>query len=531
MTADEHGSDYFYDADEVAVLIDKYKEKLELARAQTENVRAQVEIARAQNENSGAQADVLRAQTENIGAQNENVGAQKSKVDSGQNFEYNKVSQYATVAPYYNTKVTAENKQQIKEAVNKVFTDNAKSAAKLLGMKLKGETSNIGGFTFSEGEAAGQQVHEISYSFEFEDATPEQAQLFASLMAENGYEQQEAAIQKRYVDNIDNGNAYEYTIRYRNIDEFAVAKALEEAGITDYTIDTTNGIIQILEFDTEKNTGVLHLVDALLADGKENFYDVNNKPIQSEYLDEKTRAGIYRSWLESELRDGERRNYISEALRKVEKRIAENERVKAENETKADAESSGFFDAQNPAAKVQQNTENAAKVQQDEYSAEYQNGAAHPETVGAMESNRHSITRAINENGALPQKKKPFSDFDRYKADNDVPSGERAVLARKINDPLLGEITVAQNIVNLAKDGAKFIEQDGKYYAQNEDGSSVSVSQSAYNFGKWLFCVYICRISKNRIVRLAPAPAARNFFAQKQESPTYCRAFFASLQP
>lgn len=90
------------------------------------------------------------------------------------------------------------------------------------------------------------------------------------------------------------------------------------------------------------------------------------------------------------------------------------------------------------------------------------------------------------QNGALPQKKKPFSDFDRYKADNDIPSGERAALARKINDPMLGEITVAQNITNLAKDGAKFIEQDGKYYAQNKDKSSVRVSKSAYNYGKWL---------------------------------------------
>ena len=469
MTADENGSDYFYDADEVSVLIDKYKEKLELARAQ-----------------NGAQAENIGAQTEKVGAQTKNAGAQKSSVDNIPKFEYNKSSQYATVAPYYNTEVTAENKQQVKEAVNRVFTDNAKNTAKILGIKLKGETSNMGGFTFSEGEAAGQQVHEISYSFEFENATPEQAQLFASLMAENGYEQQEAAIQKRYVDNIDDGNAYEYTIRYRNMDEFAVAKALEKAGITDYTIDTTNGIIQILEFDTEKNTDVLHLVDTLLADGKENFYDVNNKPIQSEYLDEKTRARIYRSWLESELRDGERRNHISEALRKVEERIAENERVKTRNETKADAESSGFFNAQNSAAKTQQETENAAKTQQNEYSPEYQKGAEHPETVGAMESDRQNITRAINENGALPQKKKPFSDFDRYKADNDIPSGERAALARKINDPMLGEITVAQNIANLAKDGAKFIEQDGKYYAQNKDGSSVRVSKSAYNYGKWL---------------------------------------------
>lgn len=479
MTADENGSDYFGDADEVSVLIDKYKEKLELARAQNgaqaENVGAQSKNTRAQAENVGAQTEV---KAEKADAQAKKSGAQKSGVDNIQKFGYNRSSQYATVAPYYNTEVTAENKQQVKEAVNRVFTDNAKNTAKILGIKLKGETSNMGGFTFSEGEAAGQQVHEISYSFEFENATPEQAQLFASLMAENGYEQQEAAIQKRYVDNIDDGNAYEYTIRYRNMDEFAVAKALEKAGITDYTIDTTNGIIQILEFDTEKNTDVLHLVDTLLADGKENFYDVNNKPIQSEYLDEKTRARIYRSWLESELRDGERRNYISEALRKVEERIAENERVKTRNETKADAESNGFFDAQN--------SENAAKAQQDEYSPEYQNGAEHPETVGAMESDRQNITRAINENGALPQKKKPFSDFDRYKADNDIPSGERAALARKINDPMLGEITVAQNITNLAKDGAKFVEQDGKYYAQNKDGSSVRVSKSAYNYGKWL---------------------------------------------
>lgn len=140
------------------------------------------------------------------------------------------------------------------------------------------------------------------------------------------------------------------------MDEFAVAKTLEKAGITDYTIDTTNGIIQILEFDTEKNTDVLHLVDTLLADGKENFYDVNNKPIQSEYLDETSRAGLYRSWLEKGEQDGERRNYISEALRKVEERIAENERVKTENKAKADAESNGFFDAQN--------SENAAKADQ-----------------------------------------------------------------------------------------------------------------------------------------------------------------------
>lgn len=51
--------------------------------------------------------------------------------------------------------------------------------------------------------------------------------------------------------------------------------------------------------------------------GKEDFYGDDYEPIQSEYLDEKTRARIYRSWLEKGEQDGERRNYISEALRKT----------------------------------------------------------------------------------------------------------------------------------------------------------------------------------------------------------------------
>ena len=84
--------------------------------------------------------------------------------------------------------------------------------------------------------------------------------------------------------------------------------------------------------------------------GKGDFYGDDYNPIQSEYLDEKTRARNYRSWLESELRDGELRDYISESLRKVEERIRKNERaaegreVKTETSTeKADAESTGYF--------------------------------------------------------------------------------------------------------------------------------------------------------------------------------------------
>ena len=51
--------------------------------------------------------------------------------------------------------------------------------------------------------------------------------------------------------------------------------------------------------------------------GKGDFYGDDYNPIQSEYLDEKARSRLYRSWLDTELRDGKLRDYISEALRKT----------------------------------------------------------------------------------------------------------------------------------------------------------------------------------------------------------------------
>lgn len=55
--------------------------------------------------------------------------------------------------------------------------------------------------------------------------------------------------------------------------------------------------------------------------GKGDFYGDDYNPIQSEYLDETSRAGLYRSWLESELRDGRLCDYIAESLQKNERRI------------------------------------------------------------------------------------------------------------------------------------------------------------------------------------------------------------------
>ena len=59
---------------------------------------------------------------------------------------------YATIAPYYNTRITDSNKKEITEKVRKVFLSKAKQVAKDLGISIKSVSNNIGGFTFQEGE-------------------------------------------------------------------------------------------------------------------------------------------------------------------------------------------------------------------------------------------------------------------------------------------------------------------------------------------------------------------------------------------
>lgn len=417
MTADENGSDYFYDADEVSVLIDKYKEKLELARAQNgaqaENVGAQSENTRAQTENVGAQTEVKAekadAQAKKSGAQkstrgifDENIGTREKPATQE---DVNSYVEYAL--EYGDKKRNAEDVAKQKDSIiyGQASERLVSDMQTLYGVDVEGKThvlndNDIRHIDNSHGRGNANEKYPVT-----------------------------AADLKQIPDIVEN---------YDNV--YYVAKENGQAGV--YYEKRHNGTTYYLEAvksdDSLSNKQMIKVSTGTIPDIKG------------------LREQIKQRRAASSAPDGHApRMYAQDAWN---------------NNSSTD--------------KIPQSGNNVNPS--NEYSPEYQNGAEHPETVGAMESDRQNIKRAINENGALPQKKKPFSDFDRYKADNDIPSGERAALARKINDPMLGEITVAQNIANLAKDGAKFIEQDGKYYAQNKDGSSVRVSKSAYNYGKWL---------------------------------------------
>ena len=430
MTADENGSDYFYDADEVSVLVDKYKEKLELARAQNgaqaENVGAQTENVRAQSENVRAQTENVGAQTENVGAQTENVGAQ--------------------------TEVKAKN-SSAQKSTRGIFDEN-------IGTREK-------------------------------PATQEDVNNYVEYALEYGDKKRNAEDVAKQKDSIIYGQASE-----RLVSDMQTLYGVDVEGKTHVLND--NDIRHIDNSHGRGNANEKYPVTAAdlkqipdIVENYDNVYYVTKKNGQVGIYYEKRHNGTT-YYLEA-VGDGNLL-YNKQMIKVGTGDIPKIEGLKQEVEKRRAASSPP--DGHAPRMYVQDarnNNSSTDKIPQsgnnvnpaNEYSPEYQNGAEHPETVGAMESDRQNITRAINENGALPQKKKPFSDFDRYKADNDIPSGERAALARKINDPMLGEITVAQNIANLAKDGAKFIEQDGKYYAQNKE-SSVRVSKSAYNYGKWL---------------------------------------------
>lgn len=542
MTADENGSDYFYDADEVSVLIDKYKEKLELARAQngaqTENVGAQAESTRAQTENIGAQAEI---KTEKADAQAKNSSAQKNKYKKLAHPELGEMRDNIFAGKNYTLK-ELKDLSAIKEAEKRANLDSAETSTqkftdkdtgewlperKAIHDRIINELTNLGSAVIdSNGKVEYNGVVEQGRHADIVIGPPAagKSTVFADPLSQKHKAKIiDSDMVKERLPEFDGGYGanfiHDESTRVATADLTSRAlekgenvvfplvggktkkirnliKSLREKG---YTVNlyynevsseiamnrafarfVQNGRFLPLDYvagiykDPKQNPTVTYY--ELLKEGVADYYEHKSNAVpygtEPPLVESPTGRDLYRPGNKGEIQP---ERPIRQGGNSGRGNLAGDVQSEKINQ-RADAESSGFFNAQNSAAKTQQN----------EYSPEYQNGAEHPETVGAMESDKQNITRAINENGALPQKKKPFSDFDRYKRDNDIPSGERAALARKINDPMLGEITVAQNIANLAKDGAKFIEQDGKYYAQNKDGSSVRVSKSAYNYGKWL---------------------------------------------
>lgn len=176
-------------------------------------------------------------------------------------------------------------------------------------------------------------------------------------MSDIGYEAQDSVVSGRYVENIDEANAMEFDIHYKELSAFDITnEILTPNGVFDYTIDETNKIIRILDFDPQNPTTGQAIADTIEAKLGGFFNGTDAKPTQSKLLHAGDRADVYRKGLERGLSEigreqGLRDYYLSaqsanEALRNRQRQINK----QAENE--AGAESPGFSDGQNSTDKV-----------------------------------------------------------------------------------------------------------------------------------------------------------------------------------
>lgn len=137
--------------------------------------------------------------------------------------------------------MSPEQQKQMREA----FSKAARGVTKTLGITLdmKQASFNIGGYQFEDGGS----VVEPSFTFRL-DTTPEKARLFAALMGDLGYEQQEAVVSSYRVEDYDSADGVKHYIKYSDSD--TLLPLLEKYGIKNFTYDKTRGELSVLSFDT-----------------------------------------------------------------------------------------------------------------------------------------------------------------------------------------------------------------------------------------------------------------------------------------
>jgi len=203
------------------------------------------------------------------------------------------VTTQVNVAPYFNTKIeTIEDAEKLRsnEGYQK-HKENLLTLAKDLGIKNAKVDDVIGGYYNDETK---EDFIEISNVVTLEDATIDQAEIFAALAAVTSPEVQQATIAAQYTDKgSGTHNANEYTIKVSDVN--GAMKSLKEAGISDFTVNERNGtisFIDIIEFeDAEFERRITKFVDSLENKGI-NYEESEYRPIESRYVDKGKRKEI-----------------------------------------------------------------------------------------------------------------------------------------------------------------------------------------------------------------------------------------------
>ena len=198
------------------------------------------------------------------------------------------------IAPFFDTRVeTVQEAEQLRQAPEyKAYKETLVQLAEQLGIPGIAVDDVIGGYK----NEAGEEIVEISNQITFENATLDQVEEYAAMIAALAPEVQEASIAAQYVNEGDaTHNANEYRFKVNNIDN--AIKALKGAGITDFSINENESTVTF--------TDVFDFADAQLQDKIGKFaelLDENNtsyeqqqfRPTESRYLDKGKRKEIIR---------------------------------------------------------------------------------------------------------------------------------------------------------------------------------------------------------------------------------------------
>lgn len=217
---------------------------------------------------------------------------------------------FSTIAPFYNTKITAGNLKEIRTKVEDDFTRRANHVANLLGINLIGITTNIENFGLEKGKTAAEAMAGLSYTFELEGPS-EKTALFASLVNDLGYKPQETVITSKVVNSAEEADAVQITYPLGNKSRKETLELINKLGIENYSIDPRTNVITVTVFNQKDGKLTLTAEEAekqrTLSEelyGKERSgWKCSSKFLKSDYFNTRVRREIYARELE---KDGNR---------------------------------------------------------------------------------------------------------------------------------------------------------------------------------------------------------------------------------
>ena len=222
---------------------------------------------------------------------------------------------FSTIAPFYNTKITAGNLKEIRTKVEDDFTRRANHVANLLGINLIGITTNIENFGLEKGKTAAEAMAGLSYTFELEGPS-EKTALFASLVNDLGYEPQETVITSKVVNSAEEADAVQITYPLGSKSRKETLGLINKLGIENYSIDPRTNVITVTVFNQKDGKLTLTAEEAekqrTLSEelyGKERSgWKCSSKFLKSDYFNTRIRREIYTRELERDENRGEQQD-------------------------------------------------------------------------------------------------------------------------------------------------------------------------------------------------------------------------------